>query len=344
MSISNNDSHEPAELNLSDDFYDKVNKNILITGAGFSKDYGGLLANQFATELYNNTSLYENTKRLLREYNYEKVYTDIVDINEKESFQNAIVEIFRKMDKNSIGKIATRKLNWDKLHELFLHEDRFNFIFTTNQDLVIERYFLFHYQNKGIENIKLNFPYTSYKMTEVTKEQSKVYKNIAIQPLDKYAFEHFKQPLLLDRNHLPEIGKINYIKLHGSSNWINNNNKEIIISGLDKLKQMSESDILRTSYVFFDKILCVKNLNLVIIGYGFNDNWINEKIMGAVDKYQARLYTIYPMSIGEITKYLKDKKLYILSNSITKHFNYRLEEFLASKDFSELHRSLQNSQ
>jgi hypothetical protein len=175
-------------------------ENILLLGAGFTKNFGGLLANEMWAEIFNNEKIQAQSrikKLMLNDFDYESVYYSILGGFEDKNGvfgEKGKRVIFRAEEKYAI-KIATKSayeyidkiLMWYLISfgpECFDHKpkwlnvvyqllmnfgvtDNNSFIFTLNQDLFIERF----YQNptKGSPN-KNNIPELSIPGIEKSPE------------------------------------------------------------------------------------------------------------------------------------------------------------------------------
>lgn len=85
-------------------------KTILLTGAGFTQGFGGYLADQMWTAIFNQQEIKNNPgfrKCLLRNLNYEDAYDLIMSPEgkaeeysdeEQRSFMHAIIRAYRDMD------------------------------------------------------------------------------------------------------------------------------------------------------------------------------------------------------------------------------------------------------
>lgn len=300
---------------LPEDFSEKVNKKILITGAGFSKIAGGFLASEIANRIFNYSSVSQSIKNkiLSHDCNYERVYDDLTGVDSK-CFEESLINIFRDMDKGiqnpSIDNMVGFANHCEKFYGLFSDKDKYNFILTLNQDTVLERCYL-HYANKrqgGLpageytqeiteRNIRLNFPYNSYRleMMVVTKsEKEHSPKNYAVQAQNSYEFNDFIQHIEYDSQNIPKISSLNYLKLHGSAHW-RNSEGAVAITGVNKVDKISRFKELNASIEMFDKLIVIRDLKIVIVGYGFKDAHVNERILKAIDN-GSRLYIINPMS------------------------------------------------
>jgi SIR2-like domain len=76
-----------------------------------------------------------------------------------------------------------------------------------------------------------------------------------------------------------------YIKLHGSANWlIDERSGRLLILGGQKAASIAQHPLLTRYHLMFEEHINGPDAHLMIIGYGFNDEHINEAIGNAVAK------------------------------------------------------------
>lgn len=292
---------EEINIQMPKDLEERINKNILLTGAGFSKDFGGLLADEISTYLFNSDEITPSIKSKIahsENSNYEDVY-HFLSRTDQYIYEKLLLDIFKNFDKEIIKK--TISYNLDKLIALFGKKESYNFIFSLNQDLLVERLFLKQGKkkqgdyngNEAVKNnlnviINLNFPYTNYSLPNVIKHKEN--SNGCIQGDDFYNFDDFVQVIKFENNCLPCLG-MNYIKIHGSANWPHSEGNNILVTGKNKTESMEKFNVLKSCFAMFNKILNLKQLKVVVIGYSFSDKHINDLLLNAV-KLQAKLIII----------------------------------------------------
>ncbi len=277
---------------LPDDFKKNSNTSILLTGAGFSKDLGAPLANEIATQIFNMTNISQNIRKLIQDNDcdYEAAFDNATTHEDSKYLETAILNIFKNIDKTIFSKISDD--NHLKLLKLFQSENKYNFILTLNQDLVIERYYILksaqnpnnkpHSDKETITKcFGLNFPFTNYCMADVIG--SKWGGNYCIQYPKDYNFENFIQVIKYQDDNKPILSQTNYIKLHGSANWCHSEGKEVLISGTKKTGKISSFNALQANFLLFEKLCEIQKLRIVIVGYGFKDNHVNKHILRAID-------------------------------------------------------------
>jgi hypothetical protein len=84
------------------------------------------------------------------------------------------------------------------------------------------------------------------------------------------------------------------VKLHGSYDWRDDDNQEILIIGTNKPSKISSNPILTWYFNLFKTVLSIPNTKLMVIGYGFKDKHINEAIAKAVKDSNLKIYILNP--------------------------------------------------
>lgn len=168
--------------------------------------------------------------------------------------------------------------------------------------------------------------------------------NCAIQPQNDYNFEHFIQVIKFEKENQPKTGLVNYVKLHGSAHWQHSEGRDILISGVNKKEKISNFNLLQAEYLLFEKICDVKDLQIVIVGYGFRDPHVNETILSAVEN-GARLYIVNTMPLDKFFNN-NDMKFYgggdgeekkiTVDKAVDRYFSCSLERFINSDYFKNL--------
>ena len=166
-------------------------------------------------------------------------------------------------------------------------------IFTLNQDLFLERLFLFNSNNFN-DNNSLLIPIVGFPDIERYNEPymcHKIPEKIDIEN------EKFKLSALSSRGNAPI-----YFKLHGSCNWFKKD-MYLMVIGHGKDKFINNEPILKFYLNHFEEVLNEdEEKQLFIIGYSFQDEHINQIISKA-----------------------KKTKLFILNTSPMKDFFDELE-------------------
>jgi hypothetical protein len=75
-----------------------------------------------------------------------------------------------------------------------------------------------------------------------------------------------------------------YFKLHGSMNWVGPSGGRLLVMGGNKTTTMRRHPILMWYAAKFVELLSKPGARLMVIGYGFRDNHINQLIYEAWQK------------------------------------------------------------
>ena len=88
------------------------------------------------------------------------------------------------------------------------------------------------------------------------------------------------------------------VKLHGSMNWQADSGERILIMDNAKSGAINSFPVLRQSHDFFARSLKQPNAKLMVIGYSFQDEHINEVIVEASDRHRLGTYLVDPRGRG----------------------------------------------
>jgi hypothetical protein len=284
---------------------------ILLTGAGFSRNWGGWLANETFEYLLGSAELDGDLRALLwrskeagggfedalaeLQIEYEQRHDDMTK-KRLNDLQAAIVGMFNQMDQSfamttfepqqEMNPITPRQKNYVR-NFLF----RFDAIFTLNQDLLLER----HYFDDNI-NFQQSQKWKSWqipgmKPLQVSARSDPVRDKVALQTPEES----------VPMGYGPEAQP--YFKLHGSSNWVNGSSGgRLFIMGGNKASEIDRYPILTWYHRQFREYLARPGARLMIIGYSFSDQHINAAIASAVDTGNLRLFIIDPLGVDVIDK------------------------------------------
>lgn len=303
----------------------------ILTGAGFSKNFGGWLTEElwdklvYHTEIKKNEEIWELLKKN-RQNGFETALGEAQQNAEKDNawcknykiLQKAIVDIFKDMDKS----IENSRLNGSKQlrdPQISYGIERFvaksDIWFTTNQDVLFE----YEMPNTAIPQL-LGQQYASRGTPCVQSLQGfqiDIKRDSAIF-IDQNTLQRCQEFYLANK----QMHRA-YIKLHGSFNWRTSDGKELIIIGSNKQEQNIEGS------------------KLLVIGYSFLDIHINKIIFDAVNAENLKLYIWNPASFREISANLKqinqDEYIDCLENGMIWLNNNKLQDF-TSYDLTSLEK------
>ncbi len=287
----------------------KPTKNVLLTGAGFTRDFGGYLASEMWAAIFRRPEVRDHPKLrkcMLEELNYESLYDQVLSSKS-----------YTDKDKASLTKAI--RIAYQEMHELICEPDqrrrttaaavcrafvaRFDgsgqergFFFTLNQDLFIERFFSLSYQQASL----LKIP---------GLEQPKWFNGQL--PTALADEDHVRVP---DENRLEKVQsafwsksveRFAYVKLHGSSGWRSSkDDSDVMVIGHEKAGSIAKEPLLKWYLSLFEEILKEPNRNLVVVGYGFGDEHINNVIADTIRDSGLRLYVVSPKLPSEFKERL----------------------------------------
>ncbi len=262
---------------------------ILLIGAGFSRNWDGWLASEIMGKIQSDLHADAELAHLLRNGDYESalsvVQSDYISnqssANEVklEHLQNAVINIFNRMNK-AFSELHSMEFSNSVQYSINAFLARFDAIFSLNQDLLLE----FHYKIEpaysrrwsGCQYPGLQLPTNYHSLFNCEKLAEKW---ISVD----------KQEFLVNTNAQP------IFKLHGSVNWIDKNNRKLLVMGGNKFGTIQRSDLLSWYFGKFREHLSVPNTHLMTIGYGYKDDHVNKMIIDAANTQGFGLYVVDPL-------------------------------------------------
>jgi hypothetical protein len=271
---------------------------ILLTGAGFTANFGGFLAREMWSKIFNNPEIDKagKIKYALHEYfDFEKMYSNVFDDrqqfpqDELEIYKKVVADAFKAMNDYLIESDEAKSVSTDRTAVAnFLSEflnktdDKIGAYFTLNQDMFPEMKYNWHPLGpKVCDSIRPNM---NIKLP--TKEE-----------LEEY------------RANMPEVD-IYYVKLHGSVNWLDAGDGEAMALGVNKPEAINKIPLLAWYFDLFREAISRNETKLLIIGYGFRDEHINKCLFDAINEYGLQLYVISPEDPAFFKKKLTTKGEY----------------------------------
>lgn len=270
-------------------------KNIILTGAGFTKNFGGHLADEMWALIFNHPKINQHSlikELMLDDFDYESIYHRVLweptgklyNKEDREAMKNAVVEAYRELD-NSIlttGDSYTANLyRVNKLIERFFSDSdnkKINCFFTLNQDLFIERKYSSYGKPLTLPGVKINLGSSLWKQQPLSNN------DFVDLPNEEEIKKHVSSGL---------FNNLNYIKLHGSYNW---KGPKGLVIGVEKEEQIKSEPLLAWYFDIFEKALAQNGARLLIIGYGFRDKHINRIISDSINNNDLKLYILNPES------------------------------------------------
>jgi len=286
----------------------EIQKPVLLTGAGFTKDIGGYLAQEMWAQLLNSPAIarYPYLTRILKNdpnFDYESIYDKVIygheteDV-EREAFSFALFSVYQVLDDRIRGLEGNRSpgggIDLDKLCAFLQRfcgtRNTRGFFFTLNQDLFIERWLA----GKGLlfsGKLQIWAPGIDNHVSG---------KNEA--PLEKDDFLNLPQELAMakhrERNekNISTYGRFQYLKLHGSWNWRTSDGKDAMAIGHAKGALLEREPLFKWYLETFNHVVTQDKCLLLVIGYGFHDTHINDVISEGIKKHNLKLFVVDPQS------------------------------------------------
>ena len=267
---------------------------VLLLGAGFSRNWGGWLAPEAFEYLLGTPQISnEPAYRALLWKHFESggfenaiaevqaAYKSSPHANQKrlDDFQFAVVQMFADMNRRFRTQQAGEA--WPRL-ELFL--DRFDAIFTLNQDLLLEMFYLHrvgqsdrHRKWKGavMPGVGHLGPDPNIGGDDWAQRW---------EPEDSKAFS------------IPD-GRQPFFKLHGSSNWFKKGQPLLILGGR-KAEEIRLNPVLDGYFEALQHRVGLPDTRLMVIGYGFRDSHVNAVLRLAAEKGAMQMFVIDPAGSG----------------------------------------------
>lgn len=314
-------------------------QNILFSGAGFTKNFGGLLAKEMWSKIFNNSEVQAQPRLkelLLNDFDYESIYHSIINGNytdeEKISINVAIYDAYQVLEdicrEWTFRNGAPNPVNIygvNKLIERFAgDQNEWGFFFTLNQDLFTERHF--------------NSINTAFIHPGVPKIPD-THKTIIKLPITREDFIYLPTLDKLQGNTVNPLSKnaIHYVKLHGSFGWKSIKGTDSYVIGKEKERRVADEPLLSWYFELFTNALSNSNRKLLLIGYGFKDRHINEVIANSIKNNGLKLYIISPSEqSGFIAKLKSVEYGEIILEGLSGYYPYTLLEIFPS-DQSESH-------
>ena len=291
----------------------KMAENFLFTGAGFTKDFGGFLATEMWTEIFNHPEVRKHARLrelLLNDFDYESIYYRVLKSSEyssgeKEAIKKAVLKAYNSLDANiancSLGTYGPDLACISGVNKMIKccagGQNKIPFFFTINQDLFVERF------TSDIGK-KVIYPFFKDNWILPTDRRSS-FPNDITKP------EWVTVP---DQNEIQKkTGNplscrfLYYVKLHGSYGWKSSDGSDLMVIGRSKEQQIAQEPLLTAYFDFFRNVLS-QGVKLLVIGYGFGDEHVNRVIAESIKDYGLEVYVLSPTDPESFITDLKKEK------------------------------------
>lgn len=270
------------------------NKFVLLTGAGFSHNFGAPLASELWATIVNHEAVQDSPRvreAVLSDLDFESVYQRIMSgdfsLAEKADMTSAVEDAYEYVDKIVRSWVfrseAPYPVNVYKIQRLIARFVGTNtepgFFFTLNQDLFIERHY-YNGERPHLPGIRPGQNWFSTCFRERVQDQNyiRLPASEAIQ----------------DDNTFFGRARFYYLKLHGSANWRAADGSQRMVIGQDKETQINDEPLLSKYFEVFTRVLSERDRRLLVIGYSFRDSHVNRIIANAIQHNGLRLFIMTP--------------------------------------------------
>ncbi|NQU17955.1 MAG: SIR2 family protein [Candidatus Saganbacteria bacterium] len=274
----------------------------LLTGAGFTKNFGGLLADEMWAIIFNHEKVqqcryiketmlgYGDEPSDFDNFNYENIYDEILDKHkeEKDTIKSAIEDAY-KFQEEIILPVNCK--NGGILNPFFdFIQNNINIFFTLNQDLFIEQYSKHRLDRRAISFLGAPTAYGDHQHVSTPVKLPTEEEVLKKQ-------EEYLRLLSKDRTFA-------YIKLHGSNNWLDSKGDGDPVIGIgvkNKIDPLIKEPLIRWYFEIFRQSLENSN-RLLIIGYSFLDEHINKYIYNAMVEHGLKVCVVDTLSPRDFGK------------------------------------------
>lgn len=311
-------------------------KHTLLTGAGFSRNWRGYTAPEMMEKILGHLQDNEESRAFwLAVPSFEEGVAQArageVSPEAIQHIERAVLEVFKSLDRQLQGFHGPWFPGVEKLLAQFywraapgIAPDT-GYLFTLNQDILIERRFMNAHvhpiRDPTLPGIRPN-PGSHFFSSITPNEYDAIVATVEGDP---------------SNIHLRK--KFNYIKLHGSFNWRSETGDELMVMGNKKSEQITESPLLGWYHKVFKNVLFAGDIRLMIIGYGFGDEHINEVIAKGISEHGLRIL-VWGRQYGYDwirSKHLGDE---IVAGLIDTESREMMEVFPGTQEETESYRSI----
>lgn len=255
-----------------------VKECILLTGAGFTRNFGAPLAADVWALIFSHPDVRAQPRihELLRDqFDFEAVYQEVMTgrfhQNEQAAMAKAVDDAYGYIDSivqnYSINRITPDIYQIQTFLDAFAgNRERPGFIFTLNQDLFVERHFY--------GGTRPSLPYIPVNRDWFTP----IFSGRSLDLEDQVALPADISPSL----SIIGTDPLYYLKLHGSQNWRHASGNHLMVIGKGKDTQIVADKMLSFYADVFKKVLVEGTKRVLCVGYSFSDPHINDMLADAV--------------------------------------------------------------
>jgi len=269
--------------------------NILLLGAGFSKNWGAPITSELFQALIADPEVRTNgaIHGLLwqNRSNFENALAQLQDRFRHDPqanreplllMQRALLRIFERINgifRNQDFELHQERLTVDRNRTVVEFLAKFDAIFTLNQDLLLEIHYLDRVHNQ-FTNRRWNGNSVPGMQPSGGVDSGVPFSGRIWTPNGDYTIPQNTQP---------------FFKLHGSTNWKDTGaNADIMIMGGGKDRAIQANPVLQRLQGFFTEYVGRGETRVTVIGYGFGDAHINAILRDSIENHGLLMYVIDP--------------------------------------------------
>jgi len=266
---------------------------VLLLGAGFSKNWGGLLATEAFNFLMASPQMDEPCRAILLKHkdgSFEAALDELQAAHlrgetrasaQLAKLEGAVAQMFEAMDAAFKARLTLEFSN-DRALSVAAFLAKFDAIFTLNQDVLLERYYMGQAQ----------------QTLDVPNRSGAFFPGMRPLPKAAFSFDGVGEWVPTDPLDMAVPANMQPIyKLHGSVRWRTNEGQSILIMGGGKTMTINRFPVLRASFDAFDRYLALPELRLMMVGYGFGDDHVTRRMIAAAAAPDAKTFFVDPWGI-----------------------------------------------
>ena len=238
--------------------------HILLTGAGFTRNWGGWLGKEIEGDLLGRLGNSPELRTLVQNSpNFEAALQTLQERRGSELpiLERAVAASFREMNL-ALADFGTMEFSNSKAHSIQQYLSQFDAIFTLNQDLLFE----LHYDITLVDRRK----HSAHDFPGLTASGP--------PGIDKKELIDRKRQVSTTVTIHDNVQPI--FKLHGSVDWTDGSGNLFVVGGA-KETYIQTKPILKRYFDYFRDYLSRRNARLMVIGYGRGDDHVNRLIFDA---------------------------------------------------------------
>ncbi len=310
---------------------------ILFTGAGFTKNFGGFLADEMWAHIYNHPLIQSTPqlKKVLNEdFDFESAYSSVMeDVSitpeDKERMSSAVLEAYRRLDfaiKDwNFNTGSPHPVNWyglNNLIQLFVGRGQeTGLFFTLNQDLFMERRSGF--SPPGVPRFKDDFYH---------------HHSLELKPEEFITLPSTDAVARFEKGIEGQSGLV-YIKLHGSYGWKSSSGSSQLVIGKNKTTAIADEPLLKRYFELFESVIREGNKKMLILGYGFHDKHINQILLEGVQNHGLKIFIMSTRSPRDFKENLRNGHYYAMPiwDGLSGYFPQPLKEIFPGNQQQTVH-------